>query len=305
MLRLEIRFHFAREGLAGQHFDGREHVHLIGTHQGNRLTGVARTPSTADTVDVVFGHDRQVKVDHQRQVFDIQATGRYVGSHQDLHVAGLEAVQCALAGGLGFVAMDAVGVDAQALQLVHQGVHAVAGLGEHQHLLPTALAHQVHKQLRLALFIHRHHPLLDGVGGDVARADFDAQRVVEHLPGEQANVIGEGRGEQQGLALFRQHAVDIRQFFGEAQVEHAVSFIQHQGLQLVELQRVLAEQVDQAARGGDQNVHTLAQLHHLRVDAHAAVHRVSGQRQVLGVLGNAGVDLLGQFASGAQDQRTR
>jgi hypothetical protein len=78
-----------------------------------------------------------------------------------------------LTGGLRLVAVDAVGIDAQALEFFHQRVHTVAGLGEHQHLLPLALAHQVHEQLRLALLVHRHDPLLDRIGRDVARADFD------------------------------------------------------------------------------------------------------------------------------------
>ncbi|MNP25414.1 hypothetical protein D3C76_1182220 [compost metagenome] len=203
-------------------------------------------------MDVILGDDRQVEVDHQRQVFDVQATGRHVGSDQNLHFTRLEAVERALAGRLGLVAVDAVGVDAQPLKFFHQRVHAVAGLGEHQYLLPLALAHQVHEQFRLALLVHRHDPLLDRIGRDVARADFDSQRIVEHLPGQQADVIGEGRGEQQRLTFLRQRAVNVRQLLGKAQVEHAVGFVQHQGLQLVELQRVLAEQVEQAARGRHQ-----------------------------------------------------
>ncbi|MNP72770.1 hypothetical protein D3C76_1693860 [compost metagenome] len=94
--------------------------------------------------------------------------------------------------------------------------------------------------------------MLDRIGGDVARADFDAQRVIEHLPGQQADVVGEGGREQQRLALLWQGFVDIRQFLGETQVEHAIGFVQYQGLQLIELQGVLAEQVEQAARGRHQ-----------------------------------------------------
>jgi hypothetical protein len=45
----------------------------------------------------------------------------------------------------------------------------------------------------------------------------------------------------------RGRAAYTAQFFGKAQVEHAVGFVQHQGLHLVELHGVLAEQVEQAA----------------------------------------------------------
>jgi hypothetical protein len=58
--------------------------------------------------------------------------------------------------------VDAVGVDAFGEQALDQLVHAVAGLGEHQHLLPALLAQQVAEQVGLALLVHRHQPLLDG-----------------------------------------------------------------------------------------------------------------------------------------------
>jgi hypothetical protein len=113
-----------------------------------------------------------------------------------LHFARLETIERALASGLGFVAVNAVGVDAQALQAIHQLVDANAGLGEHQNLAPALFFEQVDEQFALALLVHCHDPLLDRRRSDVARADFNAERVVEHLPGERADGVGEGRGEQ-------------------------------------------------------------------------------------------------------------
>ena len=116
MLGLKILLVNALEQLPGQHFDGRQHIHLIGAHQGDRLPRIAGTASTPDAVHIVFGNDRQVEVDHQWQVVDVQAAGRHIGGQQDLHFAGLEAIQGPLTGGLGLVAVDAVGVDALLLQ---------------------------------------------------------------------------------------------------------------------------------------------------------------------------------------------
>ena len=158
------------------------------------------------------------------------------------------------------------------------------------------------EQLGLALLVDRDQPLLDAAGRDIARADFDAQRIIEHLPGQQADGLGEGRREQQGLALLRQGRIDRAQLVGKAQVEHAVGFVQHQGLQLVELHRVLAEQIEQATGSGHQHVDALAQLHHLRVDAHPAVYGIGAQRQMLAVGAKALMHLLGQLAGRHQHQ---
>ncbi|MNC15251.1 hypothetical protein D3C75_630620 [compost metagenome] len=251
---------------------------------------------------VILGNDREVKVDHQRQVIDIQAAGRHIGRHQHLDFAGLEAVQRALTGGLRAVTVDTVGIHTLGQQALHQLIDAIAGLGEHQHLLPALLAQQVAEQVDLALFIHRHQPLLDAGGRGIARADFDAQRVVQGQPRQHADLVGESGGEQQRLALAWQRGVHRLQLFGKAQVEHAVGFVQHQGLHLVELHGVLPEQVEQAARGSHQQVDTPAQAHHLWVDTDPAIHRVSTQRQVLGVFAHVVVHLLGQLASGYQHQ---
>ncbi|PNG84361.1 hypothetical protein CBL13_04227 [Pseudomonas putida] len=291
-----------RQGLPGQHLDSRQQLHFIRTHQRNRLALVARPPGTPDAVHVVFGNDRQVKVDDQRQVIDIQATGRHIGRHQHLHLTGLEAVQRTLAGRLWAVTVDAVGIHAFGQQALHQLIDAIAGLGEHQHLLPALLAQQVAEQVGLTLLVHRHQPLLDAGGRGVARAHFDTERVIQRQPRQHANLIGEGGGKQQRLALARQCRIHRLQLFGKAQVKHAVGFIQHQGLHLVELHGVLPEQVEQAARGSHQQVDTPAQAHHLWVDTDPAIHRVSTQRQVLGVFAHVVVHLLGQLASGYQHQ---
>ncbi len=251
---------------------------------------------------VILGNDRQVKVDHQRQVIDIQAAGRHIGRHKHLDFAGLEAVQRALAGSLRAVTVDAVGIHTLGQQTLYQLIDAVAGLGEHQHLLPALLAQQVAEQVHLAFFIHRHQPLLNAGGRGIARADFDAQRVIQGQPRQHADLVGESGREQQRLALAWQRGVHRLQFFGKAQVEHAVGFVQHQGLHLIELHGVLPEQIEQAPRGGHQQVDTTAQAHHLRVDADPAIHRVGAQRQVLGILAHIVVHLLGQLTSGHQHQ---
>src|SRR5690606_1260574 len=106
----------ARQDLVDQGFDGGELVHLVGGDQRDRLTRGAGAAGTADAVHIVLGDDRQVEVDHLRQVMDIQPARGHVGSHQDLHLAGLEALQRAQPRGLRPVAVDGVAGDALGLQ---------------------------------------------------------------------------------------------------------------------------------------------------------------------------------------------
>ena len=52
----------------------------------------------------------------------------------------------------------------------------------------------------------------------------------------------------------------------ETHIEHAISFIEHQDLNLAQVQRTLTVQVEQAAGGRYQHIHTLPQPADLRID---------------------------------------
>ena len=66
----------------------------------------------------------------------------------------------------------------------------------------------------------------------------------------------------------------------EAHVEHAVGFIEHQHLDLVEAQRVGAHQIKQAARRCDQHVEAIHELANLPAHRHAADDQRAGNTDV-------------------------
>jgi hypothetical protein len=79
---------------------------------------------------------------------------------------------------------------------------------------------------------------------------------------------------------FRQALDDAADVADEAHVEHAVGFVEHQGLHLRQVDGALAEVVEQAAGRGDQDVDATAQGLDLRVDADAAEHGEAAQAGV-------------------------
>ena len=103
-------------------------------------------------------------------------------------------------------------------------------------------------------------------------------RALQHLVGEPLDLLREGGGEQQALTLGRQQREDALDVGDEAHVEHAVGLVQHQDFDLTEVDRLLFDVVEQAARGGDDDFDATAQFHLLRPDVHPAVnaHRAQG-----------------------------
>ena len=63
-----------------------------------------------------------------------------------------------------------------------------------------------------------------------------------------------GRREEQGLALGRDQRDDPLQRMDEAEVEHLVGLVEDEDLELAKAERALVDEVEQAARRGDEHV---------------------------------------------------
>ena len=89
----------------------------------------------------------------------------------------------------------------------------------------------------------------------------------------------------------------------EAHVEHAVGFVEHQHLDLIETQRALVHQIDQAAGRGHQHFDAVRQRADLLIDRHAADRECDGEWADVPPIGTEAVgDLAGQFARGREHQ---
>ena len=89
-LGFDRRIHFvtrgfdARDLFLQQALDVAQQLVLVHADQRERFTGCRRAAGTADTVNVIFRHVRQLVVDDVRQLFDIQPTRRDIRRHHDL-----------------------------------------------------------------------------------------------------------------------------------------------------------------------------------------------------------------------------
>ena len=209
---------------------------------------------------------------------------------------------------LRYIAGQLGGIDAVAHQALLDAPHFILAIGEDHHPLPAVVVDQVVQQLVLVGAGYGVDVLLDVGVGDVLGFDLDDRRVGGPLLGQVHHVVGEGGGEQQGLAfaLGRGLANDLPHLGDEAHVEHAVGFVQHHHLDHVQVHVAALVEVQQAAGGGHQDVAVAGfELLELLVEVHAADegHHVQagvlGQRR--GVLG----DLHHQFPGRRDDQRPR
>ena len=169
--------------------------------------------------------------------------------------------------------MDRGGGDAVSGELFGEAVGTVLGSSEDEGLLDPARPDEVTEQLALALPIDRVDDLGHELGRRVARRDLDGGRMVQEAGRESPDLVREGRREEEVLALRRQEVENLADIADEAHVEHPVGLIEDEDLDLRQVDRALADVVEQAAGCGDDDGRTGAEGADLRIEADTAVDR--------------------------------
>jgi hypothetical protein len=292
-----------RDLLADGALDLPEQIDILGVAERDRGAGGAGAAGAADAVHVCLGHLGQIEVDDVADLVDVDAAGRDVGRHQHADLAALEVGEGALAGVLRLVAVDRLGALAGLGQVLGDPVGAVLGAGEDQHPADLLVVEEdVLEQRPLAGLVDEVDALVDALDRRRRRRDRDLGRVREQHVGEALRLGRHGRREEQRLPDSRQERDDALHVVDEAHVEHAVGLVEDEDVELREVDDAFAGEVEQAARGGDQDVEAVAQGLPLRLVADAAEDHGVAEAEVLAVGGEGLADLRGQLAGRGQDQ---
>ncbi len=206
------------------------------------------------------------------------------------------------------VAVDGGGVEPVGLQRLGDDIDFRLAVAEDDAVAHVGAAHQGAEGGALGLGVRGRDAddiLGDGVGRHGRTRGLDPGRILEEGGGQTRDLGRHGGREEQGLATRRRQFEDALDVGDEAHVQHAVGFVHHHDLDARQQHLAAFEQVQQAARGGDQDVDALVQRRHLVAHGDAADQQHPGQFGALGVFGEALGDLVGQFAGRGQDDGAR
>ena len=160
----------------------------------------------------------------------------------------------------------------------------------------------MHQQFGLAGHVAGVDQVLHGGGRAVFGRDLQLHRVVQQAMGQGLDRPAEGRGEQQVLAPRRHQGQQAADVADEAHVEHAVGLIEHQDLNLIQVDGTLLLEVDQPARGCHQHVGSCLEPVDLGVDLDPTEHHIAAQVEKAAVGRHVLRHLGGQFAGGGEHQ---
>ena len=307
-LRLQASQRAHRDRLGGELLDAADHADIAALGQRDRAARAAGAAGAADAVHIVLGLHRQAEVDDMADGRHVDAARGDVGGHQDAQLAAAQCHQRAVATALRHAAVQRRDRMAHLVQMGGQLVGVALGAGEDHRLLHLGAGQQVLEQCRLVVQVIGPQQLLLDVGVAVGVVgDLDALGIVlQDLVGQATDLTGEGRADHHGLAAGRQGFGDALDVLDEAHVQHAVGFVQDQHLDLAQDGLAAVEVVDQAARGGDQQIDRTAQRGQLGAVGHAADDGGDLQVRDVAAVGDRGLgDLDGQLAGRGQHQHAR
>ncbi|MDR9095843.1 hypothetical protein FEP46_05607 [Burkholderia multivorans] len=276
-------------------------------HEAHRDTRTARAARAADPVHVVFRELRQIVVEHVRDARNVDAAGRDVGRDQHAHAALAQRTDRAVTCALRQVAVQRGRLEAGVGEAAGQLIGVDLGRREDDRLVERGVAQQVIEQAILVVAIVDVVDRLRDVRARFeALLDLDALRILQQAARQRTDLAVERGREQHRLARLGRCLDDRFDVFDEAHVEHAVGFVEHEHLQLGQVDAAALEVVEQAARRRDQDFRVLREQHQLLAVGDAAEDADRAQAlQVLAVRRCGGRHLHREFAGRRQHEQAR
>ena len=254
-------------------------------------------------MNVVLLVCRQVVVDHQGNLLDIDTSGQQVGGDQDSGRTGSELVHDGVSIRLRQVSMDGRNSEFSLRQSLSQRLDLISGIAEDNGLGDRDGVVQVTQTVELvALLLDVNEELLDTFKGQLVLLDQDSYRVVHEFGGDLQDVLRHSSGQKDDLGGLRQQSEDVVDLLLETGGQHLIGLIQDEHLDFVGLEVSSVNHVDDSTWSTNNNLDT--GLEGLNVAAHGSTTDggMDGDFQVQTNGGDDLLDLQGQLSGGGQDQ---
>jgi len=199
-------------------------------------------------VDVIFGHERQVVVDDQGQLRDVEAARRNVGGHQNVDTSGFEVAERPRSRALALVAVNDGGPDAGALEVFTDTIRAALGLAENERLTRGLLRQHVREHGAFLIDGDRVQVVRDGRGDGLPFRDVHPRGIASEFGSQSDDGLGQRRGKEQGLTRARERRDHPTQRGQKAEVQHPVGLVQREYVDRGEIDRAPLHVVNQPAR---------------------------------------------------------
>lgn len=268
---------------------------------GNTLS--AESSTSTNSMDVVLSVGGQVEVDDQRNLLDIDTSGKQIGSDEDSRRTGSESLHNDIS--LRLLGLTVHGGDGEVSlgQSLGQVVDLSSGVAENDGLRNVDGLVEIAQNLKLVgLLLNINVELLDTFKGQLILLDKNSDGVSHELAGDVEDLSGHGGRQQNGLGGLGEGGEDIVDGVLELSRKHLIGLIKDEHLDEVGLEDSSLNHIVDSTGGSDNDVDTLLDDSDVLGDGGTTNAGVALNLHVLAKGKDNLLDLVGQLSSGGNDQ---
>jgi len=254
-----------------ERFNVTEGTNIVSSKEvdGNTLT--AESSATTNSVDIVLTVGREIVVDDQRHLLDVDTTGKQVRGDEDTRRARTELSHNDVTLLLSHVAVHGRDGKVTAVHLFGEPIDLPTSVAEDHGLCDGERLVEIAKGIELPLFtLDRDVKLLDTFQGKLLLLDKDSDWVTHEPLGDLEDINRHGGREQDDLGGTREETEDVVDLVLETTGKHLVGFVKDELPHRDWVERSALDHVVNTSRGADDAVDTRFELPHVFTDKGAA-----------------------------------
>mmetsp|Transcript_9961 Transcript_9961/g.30663 ORF Transcript_9961/g.30663 Transcript_9961/m.30663 type:complete len:217 (+) Transcript_9961:233-883(+) len=210
---------------------------------------------------VVFTVGRQIVVDHQRHLSNINTTSPHICRDKDTCFCRTEASHNRITFLLMHLTMHSTDSKVSFDHALGQAFNLFSSVAKDDSLSDCQRIVEITERVKLPfLMLHSHEKLLDTIQSKFITLHQDADRLVHKLLGDRENLWWKSRRHQHNLCGRRQITIDIVDLLLETHREHLISLIQNQHLDRPCTEVTTFDHIKHASRCSRHNMHTVVKL---------------------------------------------
>ena len=244
-------------------------------------------------------HVVQINVRHK---VDVNSASGNVGGDQNRRTLAFEFFQNSLTLILTLVRVNGFRLKSGSNQVANDSVRTMLRAAENNRSRWIVLRQQFNQQTSLLLLRNKANTLFNKLSRLLLRNNRNADRVVQNRIREVSNLWLHRCRKHQSLPLAWHVLKNSANGRKETHVQHAVGFVQHKGLQTLQMNIALLDEVHQATGSCYDNVNALSQSTDLWLLSHATINCGHTNGGKCSVVRETFMDLYRQFSRACKNE---
>lgn len=235
-------------------FDISEILPILCITESERYSTCSCSTSSTDSVNIGLRDIRNIIVDDMCQEIDIDATSRDISRDKYSGLSVFEIRERSLSSILGFISMDSFRSDIFTDEIFHYFISSMFRSSEYKDRLYTFIFEDMEKKIIFITFVYKKYRLCNDIDCRRNRSNTNMFWIMQDCFRKSDNLIWHRRWEEKSLSSFWNELEKFSDIMDESHIEHSISFIKHENLDMSEVDISLTDKVEKSPWSRDENI---------------------------------------------------